>query len=548
MQISSTTALLASSRPQSNATTSGTTSSASTRAALLPQTQLTLASAFSTGAAYVTQMPNDMADEDLTYDALGKVRLTGNQLQVWEQSPDDAVSQLLARNAGSNTSSVRLSGVGSALLDNLGNGAVNYRQTLANTTAPSSRSQIQAKASYALNSVQSQPSGRLEMQIQTRSGATVTLRIVDQQNGDAGTTGLTAELQVEGPLSAAERTAVQALAEGFERTLQGLASDDPQVDLEKLGQFDSSLITQIDLKANFYKVDQFGSRSQKLGISFSANANLREIKLARPEGEVSMSVDLRQPAFWGSAAQKAKAVDVYLARMDKAAARGHADRNAVELFKSTFSALTASYGALDTQNPGSSINAMRAEDASLLTGLADFKAQLTATSKAINPRRRWELDRFQYTVDQTTTNAGSAGSSRTVAQTQNAHLSAAWHEQLFSQAPPTLDDSPESQNYYYKQLEESTVIEVQLQFDDKNRLIAASLTQFVTQSLRTQKIENDKLQEETSETKSPQPKSTDLMPRIRELRDREDGHDISPQEKQQMLAAWNNLILQEPSL
>lgn len=486
-------------------------------------------------------MPAEREADDLTYEALGRVRLSAGQMQVWGQSPDDAISDRLARNASNFSGTQRVAGLGSALLEQLGSGTTQYRQTVANTTAPSSRGQIQTQAAQALNELQSQASTRLELRVQTQSGAMVTLRIVDQQDVTTGATGIAVEMQVEGTLSAAEQQAVKDLAGGFEQAIQGLLGNETKVDLAKLTQFDSTLITRLDLEAKVYGRDGYGLRIQKLGVSFHADASTRDIKLARPDGEVSMSVDLRQPAFWGSAAQKSKAVDKYLARMDQAATRGHADRDLVQMFKSTFASLTASYGTQTGNNPDSDV-ALAEDEASWLTGLADFKAQLTATPKPSNPRKPLEMDRFQYTVDQTTETTGSAASRRSVAQTQNAHLSAAYHQSLFSSGAPHLGPTAASQNYFYKQVDDHTSTQVLLQFD-KNTLIAASLTQLVEQSLRIQKFDTGQQVEDTT-TSSSKPTETNLLPLIHQLRDQQAQHQITDEEKQRLLAGWNDRIFE----
>ena len=546
MQISSTPALLPSTWQPIRAPVASPSLSGANVGQSTPSTQLTLSDRLASGAsfAYVTQLPASLTHEDPTYEVLGNRRLAAGQMQVWEQSPTDAISLRMAGNTSSNGSANRLSGMGSALLDMLDSGTAHYRQTVVNTTAPPSRDQIAIKAGNALANFQSQPSARLELRVQTQSGAMVTLRLADQNDASTGATGIMAELQVDGSLSGAERQAVRALAEGFEKAMQGLVDGDTQVDLAKLGQFDNTLISSLDLSAQVFGRGDFGERTQKVKASFHADASTREIRLATPKGELRMSIDVRQPAFWGSEAQKAKAVDQYLARMDQAATRGRADRDLVQLFKSAFSSMTASYGAATDST--TRVGALKEDEASLLTGLADFQAQLTTTPKSSNPRRVWEKDRFQYTVDQTTVDQGSATDKRTLTQTQNAHLSAAYHQSLLSNGPAWLDDSAKSQNYYYKELEESSSTQVRLQFD-QGTLIAATLVQLLEQSLRTQKFENDKRTQDTTTHTRAEPKVVDFLPEIKKLRDREDQREITPEEKRFLLDAWNDQVLALPA-
>ena len=547
MQISSTPASLPSTWQPIRTPIASTSSSGASVSQSTASTQVTWSDRLASGAAfaYVTQLPGSLINDDPTYEVLGNSRLAAGQMQVWERSPTDTISLRMAGNTGSNGSANRLSGMGGALLEMLDSGTAHYRQTVVNTTAPPSRDQIAIKAGNALANFQSQPSARVELRVQTQSGAMLTLRLADQNHASAGATGIMAELQVDGTLSGAERQAVRALAEGFEKAMQGLVNGDTQVDLAKLGQFDNTLISSLDLSAQVFGRGEFGERTQKVKASFHADASTRDIRLATSKGELRMSIDVSQPAFWGSEAQKTKAVDQYLARMDQAAVRGRADRDLVQLFKSAFSSMTASYGAQTHSGSSTRTGALQDDEASLLTGLADFKAQLTATAVSGNPRRKWEMDRFQYAVDQATTDRGTPADRRTLTQTQNAHLSAAYHQSLTSTGVPYLDDSAASQNYYYKEVEENSRTEVQLQFD-KDNLIAATLVHLVERSVRTQKYENDKLTQETSESAKPQTKVLDLMPEIRWLRDQENQHKITPQAKSQLLNVWNDLVFAAP--
>jgi hypothetical protein len=359
-------------------------------------------------------------------------------------------------------------------------------------------------------------------------------------------TGISTDIQVDGKLTAAERKALATMANGLETAIQGLAAGEAQIDLTELAGFDGSVIASMELKTNIYGRDEHGVRYEKLGAQFTADANTRVIQLNSKAGEIRMSVDLRQPALWGNAAQKSKAVRQYLNSIDEAAKRGNADESLVKMFKSTFVSLNATYGARSTdrdlQGLATDSTAWSDEDKSWLTGLADFKTTLAATPKASNPRHSMELDRFNYTLSQSTTIKGTEKSNRGLTQTQDSSLVAAYHRSLTSSKKPVLDSTTASQNYFYNQVEDSARTQVDLGYD-KNALVAATLTKSLTQSLRTQKFENNKLIEDHV---LPTNRSSvlDLLPLFSQLHARESDHKISVAEKRALLESCNNLMFE----
>ncbi len=496
----------------------------------------------------ITQMPAALEQSyDLTYGALGLIHVKPGTLQVWEQSSDNAISNVMARNASGHTAQNRLAGLGAALLEHVGNTGASYRQTVANVGAPESKQKIQARATDALYSIQGAPTARVELRIQTQSGATVTLNISDQSEAGLNGTGLSIDIQVNGDLTAAERKALAAMAGGFEKAIQGLAAGETEIDLEELAQFDQSAIASVDFKTSIYGRNEYGLRYEKLGAQFTADANTRDIQINSPEGEIRISVDLRQPGLWGDAAQKAKAVRHYLDGIDRAAERGKADEGLVKMFKSTFSALNATYGAQSTdgglQGLAMDSGAWNDEDKSWLTGLADFNTVLAATPKASNPRHSQELDQFHYTLSQSTTITGADKSQRGVTQTQESRLVAAYHQSLVSTNKPILDSTTASQNYLFKQVEDSASTQVHLGYE-KDEPVAATLTKTLTQSLRIQKFENNQLVQDRV-VPNQQSSVVDLLPLLTQLREREKEHQITDEEKQTLLESWNDLVFSE---
>ena len=110
----------------------------------------------------ITQMPAALEQSyDLTYGALGLIHVKPGTLQVWEQSSDNAISNVMARNASGHTAQNRLAGLGAALLEHVGNTGASYRQTVANVGAPGIKQKTQARPTVALYSIQGAPSARV---------------------------------------------------------------------------------------------------------------------------------------------------------------------------------------------------------------------------------------------------------------------------------------------------------------------------------------------------------------------------------------------------
>lgn len=502
---------------------------------------------------HVTQMPSTLNATEATYGPQGLIHVKGGQMQVWEQASDNALGQLMGRNAGRLTTAARLEGLGAALLEQVGSHGSSYRQSVVNVRAPNSAEKIQSKAASSLLEFQSTPTARVELSIQTQSGAQVRLAIVDQRESGLHGTGLSVEVIVEGELSEAERAALTSLASGFEKAVQGLAGDATQVDLAGLTQFDSKVIAKLELTTSIYGRDEHGLRYEKLGASFKADANTQEIQLRRPDGDVKMRTDLRQPALWGSGEQKAYAVRQYLQQIDQAAQRGHASADLVDMFKSTFVAMNAGYGSQELSDtaraalvaapvdPRTDAEAWSEADKSWLTGLADFDAKLSATPRASNPRKTMELDSFVYAINQTTAVSGSSRDNRAITQTQTAELSAAYHQSLYSSKPPDLTDETASQNYTYHQIEDNSSSQVQLAYE-KDKLVDATLTQSSSRSQRVQKYEFAKLIEDRVTPPELRLKQTDLRPLLQQLEEQQAARKITDEEKQKLFTTWHAMV------
>lgn len=504
---------------------------------------------------HVTQYPASLEAVDVTYEALANLQTRNGQMQVWEQAPTTAVDQIIGRNASATTEKARFAGLGSALLEQVASTSASYRQTIVNVGATYSPGKIQGKATDALWAIQSRPSASAELTIKTQSGATVRISIADQREPIGTGSGIAVQIDVEGDLTPQEKQALQSLAKGFDQAIEGLTGEPPTLDLEGLSKFDTQLLGKVEFKTSLYGVDDNGSRIQKLGARYTADASNREIEIKTPQGTVAMKTDLRQPALWGTADQKAYAVQQYLGRIDKAAQRGNADAELVDLFKSSFTAINGSYGsaagnrATAGLGPAQSVDlnrdagAFSEEDQSLLTGLADFNASITATRRASNPRRLKEVDSFEYTLNQSTQVSGTSPGNRAVTQTQTARLLASFHQSLDGpSAKLKLTSDSATQNYYYKKVEDSSSTQVELAYE-KDEPMRALVTQTASQSLQSLKVENNRITENTADPARQQSKQTDLLPLLKELKRQQEANALADDEKQKTLREWNGMVL-----
>ncbi|MES2611678.1 MAG: hypothetical protein V4679_15630 [Pseudomonadota bacterium] len=503
---------------------------------------------------HVTQYPSSLQTVDVTYEALANLQTRNGRMQVWEQAPTTAVDQVIGRNASATSQSARFAGLGSALLEQVASTGSSYRQTIVNVAATYSPDKIQGKAADAQWAIRSSPSASAALTIKTQSGASVRISIADQRLPVSTGSGITVQIDVEGDLTPQEQQALQSLAKGFDEAMEGLTREPPLVNLDGLMKFDSKLLTRVELKSEIYGLNDKGERAMVLGTRFTASADSREIELKTLKGTATVKTDLRQSAIWGSAEQKARAVQQYLSRVDKAAERGNGNQELVDLFKSSFAALHGGYGAGDQASGltrvrpadiSSDADAFSEEDHSLLTGMADFKATLLTNRRAINPRHTNEIDIFDYKLEQSTQISGGSAANRAITQTQTSDLSAAFHRSLRTRREPELSSDSATQNYYYTQVEDHSSTRMELAYD-KDKPVRALLTQTASQFLRTTKVEFNKVVDTLEEPLQQQSQRKDLLPMLEQLLRREEADELSSEEKQKTLREWNAMVLGGP--
>jgi hypothetical protein len=406
---------------------------------------------------------------------------------VWERGASDAISNALANNYKASTLGDRFDGLGSALLQHFLLSGGDYSQSVimrgAGSPAAASASAIDQARQQLLHTA---ADNQIGLDIQTAGGATVHVSL-SSQGGNLGV-----RIQVtSGSLGDAERTAIAGLADAFQGAIDGLTSVPPKLALADLTRFDTSVLSSVDLTSSFKLAD--GSVQT---LAFHADNRQRSVAYTGAAGTVNVSVDMSNPALLGSTARQARALSHYLAQFDQAQNRGRGDAAVMTMFKDAFKALNGNYPPASTGfdlGPGSAINDT---DRSMLTGLADFSASVSdATAPSINPLHPEELDTFAYQVSQHTEVKGQSGRDRAITQTQQSHLTASYHQQLYPDTPLNLTADEHTQNYYYDQLDDSSSSVATIGYKD-GVLAQASITQSVSQSTRIQKYLQGELQQD----------------------------------------------------
>lgn len=402
---------------------------------------------------------------------------------VWENDSQDAVTRAIGANIDSTPRATGFSGLGATLIEQFAKSGTDISQSALGTASSKIQSPAELKVQQAL--LHSEADNRVSLTVKTASGKTVTFSLASQPGG------LAAQAKVEGgTLSAAELKEIAKLGEAFQGAIDGLAAQPPKLDLSKLTQFDSSVLSSVDLSGKL-KVGAVDD----ITLAFHADSQSRTTRMKSPAGEVNLSVDLKNAGILGNAKQQVIALKSYLAQFDKAQARGKADADLMAMFKDAFTAMNSNYPQGVKAPQALTRNAA---DQGLLTGLADFKASISQTASSPNPARPGETDTFAYTVSQKTRVGGSDISNRTIDQVQQSSLKASFHRDLNGGKPPAFDTRRESQNYLYVQVDDKASSAANITYKD-GFLTNASVDQSASQNTRTQRYEMANLVKDTLE-------------------------------------------------
>jgi len=390
---------------------------------------------------------------------------------VWENTADDPISLRMAGNMAVLTGAQQFNGLGAALLNQLGSTGASFSQSVLLTDGNQSSAAIAATQAQLHKSATNQ----VTLDVTTKSGVKVEISL------DSDTDGLGVQVNVtNGTLSAADRNALQGLAKSFQSAIDGLTSDPPALNISGLLQYDAKDLSSVD----FHAAVQGTSGNQT--VDFHADSQQRSLSSNGPDGKINLNVDMSKLAtIGGSAQQQAAAIKSYLQQFNNAQQRGHGDPALVSAFDDAFTAMNSNYSVTPASGAATTAAAlMSGSDRSLLSGLADFTASVVQTPKQSNPYRLDEYDAFSYQVSQSTEISRSGPLGVSVKQQQNSQLHASYHQAIPGSAGLFLDNTKQSQNYDFIQIDDSASSEANMAIDD-GKLVNATLQQSAKQSTHT---------------------------------------------------------------
>lgn len=378
---------------------------------------------------------------------------------TWASSPTDSVSLTMAGDYLSGTMSGRFYNLGSALLDRF------------KTTGSDFSQSVSVGSTGAAGSTQHGPQGEIKLTVQTASGVKVDIDM-DSEDGT-----LAVSVHSSGSLSDAERGALASLADGFQKAIDGLGASPPQLDLSGLTQYDTSVLSSVNMQ---FDVTNDGSGDMSANVALTSSA--RSVSLTDADGTMTLDVDASDSAILGSGAQRDEAIASYLAQFDNANAKGHGNTALMSMFKDAFTQLNSDAGTSSQQLPGTTYAPWLAQsDHAMLTGLADFTASIADTASSPNPLLLKQTDTFAYQVSQSTRTEGNALNGA-ISQTQQSHLQASYHQSP-SGGEVKLGNSLASQSYDYVQIEDDASSTMNLA-TQRGNLVQATLDQSSSQSTR----------------------------------------------------------------
>ncbi|NYE59604.1 hypothetical protein FHW58_000756 [Duganella sp. 1224] len=379
-------------------------------------------------------------------------------------------------NYGAKPVFARFDGLGAAALSRFSTDPSDFSQTV---------SQVNADPSVGAQTVY-----KVALTIKLSDGISVKVNLESKGNS------LALQVNSSARMSAADRAALARLANGFQNAIDGMGNA-VQPDFDGLLQYDPSLVSSIDLQAT---TQANGALVQKQ--TFHADRTTRSFSADGPDGQVNISVDLRQQAIMGNAQRRKAGLDAYLKQFQEAGARGHANGATLATFTAAFQQLTYQPSS-ETSVSSLPIN-LSDDDHALLSALPDFNASMTDTPTSPNPMRPGERDTFSYQVSQQTLVGGRDQANRAISQHRHAHLEASFHEPLTA-SPLALDDTRASQNYYFKHVSEDRVSDTRISYQN-GLMIGATADEHVSRSTQVLKyvmgiLTEDSTTPESSDTR-----------------------------------------------
>lgn len=354
--------------------------------------------------------------------------LSAKKVSASQHNPE--LQALMSSVLGSSSVSA-MSGLGSALLSGVQENAGDFTQALSGVSLNSGIGAVKSAVTFS---------------IVTQSGASIQFAISQHDDGVA------VEVKTGGKaLNKDEAEAVAGLSNAFSKVLDGLGRETPELNLEDLTKFDSSVLKSVDLKTDMRRGD-----TTLQSLNFHADDNARWVAYEDQDFTLKMNSDVSRPALAGSYAQQQLALKAYDDKFNKARTDGHGDLGQMAALKSAFRALNTTVSAQSASPAGGAEIRL---GTSRLSGLNDFSLALTQTEKSLNPARSDEKQSFAYQASQNTQEIMRNDGSKSIKQTSRSHLSASWYTPLDPATPLALNNTKSSQNYYYHTLdndEEST--------------------------------------------------------------------------------------------
>ncbi|MGG1947525.1 hypothetical protein AB1286_22490 [Trinickia sp. NRRL B-1857] len=416
----------------------------------------------------------------------------------------DAISTQMVQNyvnSVSPSSPTRFQGLGSALLDRFTNSGANYAQS-AQLSAPPGTVGIGSESGNGIES-------DIKLTVKTKSGIDVALTLESTDGG------LSVGIQSSGTLSDSERKALSSLAGAFQQAIDAASAEPPKLDLTGLMKFDPSVLASVDFTAG----ETNGGKSVQ-SVAFHADSATRTVAVTNAQGSIHLSVDANDSAIAGTPQQRSAAIADYLAQFDQAAARGHADASLMTMFKDAFTELNEGSGTQTSASAAAKSSRLNDAGLAMLTGLADFSASITDTTKSVNPMHPAEVDSFSYQVSQTTQIDGTPPLDGSVRQAEQSQLSATFHTGISGGPAPVLTSQRASQSYDYVTIEDIAQSTTAFGYRQGELTLAAS-EQSASRSTRTQTYENGNATQDLT-TFDEQSRSTDLLLLLKKLPEAQD--------------------------
>ncbi|MDB6063353.1 MAG: hypothetical protein JWM78_3456 [Verrucomicrobiaceae bacterium] len=424
----------------------------------------------------------------ITYDKT----ITSKAERLWSSPPSDDVSRAMANNltthASLGTLSSLLNGLGSKLINGFLKTQSNFEQTVvAYRYGARGASALDATTNASAIKSAKNLSNNISLKIHTASGKDVEIAITFGGDGQSIQDSLSVEIHSSAKLTAAEQAAIAKLSKGFDAALQGIGGDAPTVDVSGLVDFDTTVLSGVDLS-----VRATSATNGLQALDFHADATRRSLTMQSAAGRVGVAVDLSAPATWGSRAQQQSAVQNYLNQFDAANKRAHAGLVLLEQFKDAFAQLNSDYPSANQTKGTLPVLSLSDKDRSVLSGLGDFQASMRGDFYNGSPTHViTEAGHIDYQISQhTKTNGEFKSRDLSVAQTQSAKLIASFAK---SRSGAMLD--PKAGNYDIYRINDENTATTAFEYSN-GELKNAFVKTLTNQSEHYEKLLNHKIVEQ----------------------------------------------------